>query len=168
MNRKKTTLTIDRLRDVLEYDCSTGLFKWRKAPSKYGHVNPGDCAGTANGNGYVRIWIDGVLYHAHRIAWFYVHMELPTGHIDHINGIKSDNRIDNLRDVDRSVNLQNRKCAQTNNRSGLIGAHAKRDKFTSSIQLDGVTERLGTFNTAEDAHHAYLIAKRVKHEGNTL
>jgi hypothetical protein len=168
MSRKKTALTFERLHELMQYDSLTGSFVWVKTPSKFGHVSPGQIAGTPNGNGYIRVWIDGVLYHAHRLAWLFVTGAWPEGVIDHINGSKSDNRFANLRDVSHSVNLQNRKGAQKNNKAGLLGAYKKRGKFVSGIQVDGSNLSLGVFESAEAAHAVYLNAKRRLHEGNTL
>lgn len=168
MSRNKTPLTIEVARDLLNYSPLTGEFHWAKSPSKYGSVRAGDRAGTDNGNGYLRIFVGGVLYHAHRLAWFHFYGEWPKEHIDHINGKRFDNRISNLRDVARSVNLQNRRKAQANNASGLIGAHTKNDRFTSSLLVEGKTFRLGAFTKAEDASAAYIEAKRIHHAGNTL
>ena len=85
------SLTAERLREVLDYDPDTGVFtrKVRTASS----VKVGDVAGSLNGKGYIRIRVDGRLYFAHRLAWLYVHGEWPVDQVDHINGIKNDNRI---------------------------------------------------------------------------
>ena len=112
-------------------------------------------------------WIE---YLGYRLAWLYVHGKLPDGDIDHINGKPSDDRIKNLRDVSRSVNLQNQRAARSNNSSGLLGVFFQKtmNKWTSKIQLDWKTKSLGYFDTAEEAHAAYLKAKRELHEGCTI
>lgn len=105
---------------------------------------------------------------AHRIAWALQHGEWPQGEIDHINGDRQDNRIENLRDVPSFVNKQNLRSATKRNRLGILGVHARRGKFRAFISVDGAVRALGTFHSAIEAHAAYLAAKRAGHKGNTL
>jgi hypothetical protein len=84
--------------------------------------------GTSNGFGYLRITVLGKSYYAHRLAWFYMNGEWPD-QIDHINGIKSDNRIENLRNVTVQQNNQNKLNAQTpQKRQGLWLAKTAKTK----------------------------------------
>ena len=96
--------------------------------------------------------------------------EHPKGDIDHINGIKDDNRIENLRDVSKSVNLQNRKQAPKHSSSGVLGVswHEDCQKWRASIKIQGKKKYLGLFTSKEEAHQVYVAAKRQFHEGNTL
>jgi hypothetical protein len=98
------------------------------------------------------------------------HGEWPAQQIDHINMNRTDNRIANLRSVSPRVNSENRRTAQSQNLVGLRGVswrdHCK--KWRSRITVHGVEHRLGQFDTAEDAHAAYLEAKRRLHEGCTI
>ena len=114
--------------------------------------------------------VDRFYTFAHRMAWLYMTGELPTADIDHINGIRNDNRFSNLRNVSRTVNLQNRRNAGANNKSTrIIGAYPSyANKFTSRIRVHGKDQYLGTFDTAQQAHAAYLSAKRRLHEGCTI
>jgi len=116
--------------------------------------------------------IDGKIYLAHRLAWLYVHGVMPKKNIDHINGVKTDNRIENLRDVAQSVNLQNLQRARKNRKSSrLLGvSHSNRGTclarpYRARIVVDGRELSLGTFATEQEAHQAYLAAKRIHHEG---
>lgn len=149
-------LTVKRLRELLHYDPLTGVF-----------TRDGKQAGTTD-RAYVAISIDNKLYGAHRLAWLYVHGVWPSEHVDHIDGNARNNRLLNLRDVSRSVNMQNRRKAQANNRSKLMGAMRNRDGWMARIQTNGVKRYLGQFPTAELAHQAYLNAKRELHEGCTI
>lgn len=161
-------LTADRLRQLLAYDSTTGVFTRLVA------LDPGGSAGEVAGTlqkstGYRRVCVDGTVYRENRLAWLYVYERWPVAHIDHRNGVRDDNRIDNLREATRTVNSQNRRRAQRNNlSSGLLGVTAKRDKWVASIRVDRRLRHLGTFATKEAAHQRYLQAKRALHIGCTL
>ena len=155
-----------KLKQLASYDENTGKFTWiarRKG------VRVGDVAGSMMSHGYVAIGIYGVDYTAHRLAWLYVHGCWPSGYIDHINGIRSDNRIENLRDVSQSVNMQNVYAAKSNSKTGYRGVswHAQREKYTARIKVGGKYLSLGLHETPDGAHAAYMDAKRKLHEGCT-
>jgi len=97
-----------------------------------------------------------------------VHRRWPEHDIDHINGVRADNRISNLRDVVRAVNLQNRRSSHRRSLSGLLGVKKNHNGWSAGITKQGVLLHLGTFKTPEQAHSAYIAAKRQFHEGNTL
>ena len=159
-------LTADRVREVLAYDPETGQFTWRVRTGPRGVV--GARAGTTDLRGYRRIDIDGCTYWAHRLAWLHVHGTWPEVEIDHINGDRADNRIVNLRSVPRGVNQQNLRRAHKNNRSGLLGVSKWRNRWGARIKVDGVQTWLGVFDTPQEAHEAYLAAKRQMHDGCTI
>ena len=158
-------LTAERLRELLHYDPETGVFVWVVRSNQ--NTPTGATAGTT-GQPYIVISIAGRLYGAHRLAWLYVHGVWPARHIDHRDGNGNNNRIANLRDVPRTVNMQNRRKAQANNQSGLQGAMKNGNSWMSRIAVNGVPKYLGTFPTPELAHQAYLEAKRKLHEGCTI
>lgn len=91
--------------------------------------------------------------------------ELP---IDHINGVKDDNRWLNLREVPTKVNLQNRHKPNVTNSTGLLGVFPRNGKFKAALWSDGKSRHLGTFDTPEEAHQKYLEEKRKLHEGCTI
>lgn len=160
-------LTQDRLKAVLDYNPETGVFVWKEWRGGKAH------AGTAAGRlsrGYVGIGVDGRRYRAHRLAWLYVTGEWPADEIDHINGAKADNRWVNLRQADRSINNQNRVRAHRNNTTGVLGVRPMlgTTRFFASIRIRGRSIHLGTFDTTEQAHAAYLDAKRREHAGCTI
>jgi hypothetical protein len=148
-------LTAERLREHLDYDLETGLFRRKKSIAN--SVQIGEVAGGINSSdGYRCIRVDGKRYKAHRLAWLYVHGCWPK-EIDHINGKRDDNRIANLREVTRRENGQNR----SEHRDGkLVGAsYSKQDKkWTAQIWVHRKKRHLGYFETEEDAHNAYLMA----------
>ena len=161
-------LTAERLRELLHYDPETGVFTWQK--KRNCRVKLGGVAGSIYNNGYRVIGVDRKYRLAHRLAWLYVHGEMPAGEIDHINGDRTDNRIANLRDVSKSVNNQNKKHAMSNNTSGLLGAcwDSYNHQWKAQIGLNGKQYKIGVFDSAESAHAAYLAAKRKLHEGCTI
>ncbi|MBU4609190.1 HNH endonuclease [Achromobacter sp. GG226] len=164
MNRKPDP-TPQRIRELLTYDQNSGAFHWK---ARAGVHRTGRIAGSlCRKDGYVIISIDRTKRPAHRLAWAYVYGEWPKRLIDHINGVRTDNRIANLRDVDQSTNLQNRKRPTENSYSGVLGAHYSKSKrrYYASILVRGKVHRLGSFLTAAEAGLAYQNAKRRLHEG---
>jgi hypothetical protein len=109
-------------------------------------------------NGYMRVTFKGKVYKEHRLIFLLHHGYLPE-FIDHINGIRSDNRIENLRGATRLQNNSNR-LKRSNNTSGFKGVHLHKatGKFQARIGVGGVRVSLGLFNTAEEAHEAYKKA----------
>jgi hypothetical protein len=155
-----------RVREVLAYDPETGQFTWRVSTGPRGVA--GARAGTTNLRGYIEISLDGRKYLAHRLVWAHVYGIWPDDQIDHINGDRADNRIVNLRDVPRAINQQNLRRASKYNCSGLLGVSKHNARWRARIQTEGVVVRLGTFDTAQQAHEAYLAAKRQMHIGCTI
>jgi hypothetical protein len=94
------------INEYLQYNPETGVIIWNY---KGKLAFPGKLAGSINKNGYIQIYLKGKQYYAHRLAWYLHYGKWPTKHVDHINGIRNDNRINNLRDVSASINLLNQK-----------------------------------------------------------
>lgn len=162
-SRHRPALTQQRLKQLLCYDPESGLFK-RAMPSK--GPKPQDGVGWTRDGGYRMITVDGRPYRAHRLAWLYVHGKWPVEHIDHINGITSDNRVTNLREASVQQNLANSKKPITNT-SGYKGVswHKAAKKWAARIRSEGGTRHLGLYETAEEAHAAYCAeAQRTKGE----
>lgn len=161
----KPILTAARLRELLHYDPETGFFTSKRGA---GRVPTGARSGGLKSQGYRYIEIDGVKHKEHRLAWLYVTGEWPEHTIDHINGVRDDNRFMNLRDVSRSINKQNTRSSYACNPSGFLGVSRHQHLWQASIQINRKQKYLGRFKTPEEAHEAYLSAKRLLHEGNTL
>lgn len=153
------TLTADRLREVLRFDSATGEFYWL-CPTRR-RIVQGAKAGTLRPDGYRRIRIDNKTYLAHRLAWLYVHGEFPASKLDHSNRNRDDNRLANLRTATDVQNSQNRVTRPP--ASGLSGAVAHGSRWQSHINAAGKRTHLGTFDTAEEAHAAYIAARRELH-----
>jgi HNH endonuclease len=163
----KTDLTAARLRELLDYDPNTGRFIWRSDQKR--KPKPGAVAGCDDGSGYVRISIDGSLYRAHRLAWLFTYGQWPKNDIDHIDCNRSNNAITNLRDATRSINLQNQRRARSDNKSsGLLGVYKDAGRWKSKIRVGEDVVLLGRFDTSEEAHKAYVQAKRKLHPGCTI
>jgi len=159
-------LTAARLRELLAYDPLTGEFRWRRARRG---TPIGALAGGKTSHGYIHIGVDGRGQHyAHRLAWLYMNGEWPTCEVDHINGDGLNNRWDNLRDVSRAENIQNRRRAHRTSQTGFLGVSRKGSGFTAEISVSGQRRYLGMFKSAQEAHDAYVEAKRAIHPGNTL
>lgn len=155
-------LSYNRAAELLRYEPESGLLTWRVARGNA--VIPGSVAGHRTPNGYLHVTIDGKGYPAHRIAWLLTHGEFPRGMIDHINGVRSDNRIPNLRDVDTCANQQNKWKAQENNQAGFAGVRRTASgRYQARIKSGSQSHHLGMFDTAEQAHSAYLQAKGAHH-----
>lgn len=145
------SLTATRLRELLDYDHETGIFRWK---TNRGGVCERAVAGSLRKNGYIMIRIDYRNYRSHRLAWLYMHGHWPIGEIDHINGITKDNRIINLREATHSQNLYNR-ALQSNNKSKMKGVSKSGGRWRATICINKRKIHIGCFLTPEQAHAAY-------------
>jgi hypothetical protein len=114
-----------RLRELLFYDPKTGIFTWKV--DRNNRIKKGSVAGTQSGDGYVNIFVDRKNYRAHRLAWLYMYNEQPPAIIDHINGVRDDNRIENLREATNSLNMHWAK--KPNKDSGYYGVNKNGDRW---------------------------------------
>ena len=157
----------ERLLEVLDFEPFTGFFRWK------GRLGPraaaGTIAGSDDGQGYVRIRVDGKGYRAHRLAWLAFYGKWPNGQIDHINHCRSDNRIENLREVTHSENQRNASRSKRNI-SGHPGVsfESRRRKWRVEVSITGANGRsrrkhIGYFenlNDAADASRKALLENR--------
>jgi hypothetical protein len=149
---------------VLHYNPETGEFLWNLPRPK---VQVGQRAGYEKKNkGYIYIEIDGKSYSAHRLAWFYMTGAEPKGHIDHINGKKTDNSFANLREA---TSGQNRANSKHNNKTGMKGVRCShwipegKRRWMAQITHNKKVMYLGSFFTKEEAHAAYCDAAKRLH-----
>ena len=152
---------------IFDYNSLTGELL-RK--TNRGKAKAGSSAGVVRNDGRLQIWVKGKTYLSHRAIWLMVTGSWPSKMIDHINGNPKDNRFANLRDVSNSVNTQNQRLSQRRSKTGLLGVvtHKEKGVYSSTICVDGVRTWLGFHATPEQAHQAYLLAKRKLHQGCTI
>ena len=160
-------LTVDRLREYLDYDPLTGRFSRRLPQGKSRRFAAGTEPGTLTDKGYRRITIDGRQYMAHQLAWLHYYGVWSPTRLDHKNEVKSDNWIGNLRCASRRTNAENKGRANSNNRSGWLGVHyrPRARKYHAQICVDKRVQGLGHYVDPEEAHLIYLVAKAFFHPG---
>ncbi len=160
-------LTQEQLKESLHYDPETGVFTRLRTQAH----NAG--SGSTNAAGYTMISVLGTQQYAHRLAVLYMTGKWPEGQVDHRNGVRNDNRWANLRDSSALVNQQNLRAAQSNNQVGLLGVSHWPNRrgtkhYVAQLFANGRRVLCSYHHTPEEAHAAYLKAKREHHEGNTL
>ena len=164
MPKNHPELTAERLRELLSYDPNAGQFRRQKKCE----TAIGSIAGSKCGLGYIRISVDGRRYYAHRLAWLYIYGKWPTEEVDHINGVRDDNGIENLRQATHAENQQNR-ALRRDNTSGYTGVRfhplrTRKKRWTASISIEGKRLYLGNFETEKEAVAAYATAKEAEHK----
>lgn len=139
------------LKNLIDYNKEAGVFT-RKISTSNG-ANAGDIAGTTHPSGYKKIRVLGINnpISSHRLAWFYVYGVWPD-YIDHINGVRGDNRIKNLRSVSKAENNLNKKIFK-NNSSGVSGLNwiPRLNKWRVRIGVSGKYQSVGCFQYKWDA-----------------
>jgi len=142
-------ITQSKLKKILHYNEITGVFTRRFTIRK--GINKGDVVGCLN-KGYLTVYVDNRAYRLHRLAWLYVYGEHPLNQIDHINGVRDDNSIANLRDVTNKENHKN-KTLLKNNKSGVAGVSwcKRRNRFRVNITVDLRHIHIGCYKSFLDA-----------------
>ena len=155
-------MSLDNVRDYLTYDPWTGIFRWLGKPpgERTPNLSGQEAGSTRRKDEYVIITLSRRHYYAHRLAWLFVHGELPAQAIDHINGDPSDNRIVNLRLASVAENTRNQRRPHRDAASGFKGVTWDRDreKWRAQIGAGRLMRNLGRFDTREQAARAYDAA----------
>lgn len=156
-------LTQSELMDFVAYDKLTGTFTWKKNTGK--KKMAGKVAGYLDLKGYWGISILGHQVRAHRLAWLYVYGSVPDCQIDHKNGNKTDNRIENLRLATNQFNQFNIGISK-NNTSGFKGVNfvETNQMWRAKITINRKTICLGYHPTAIRASLAYKLAAHFYHK----
>lgn len=152
--------------NLLAYDAETGVVTRRVSLSNSTKI--GDVAGSPTKKGYIAISVAGEKHLAHRLAWLLHTGAWPQGQIDHKDGVRTNNAIQNLRDVSNRTNSENRKTPC--NSSGLLGVSwmTNARKWRAQICVKGAVIYLGLFVDKHAAYAAYLAAKKQLHVGHVI
>lgn len=165
------TISVEQLHEMLKYNSGTGKFIWREraesfpasasAIRRFNSAYAGSQVYEEDHRGYLRMVLLGKRCKSHRVAWAMHHGDWPADQIDHINGVRSDNRIENLRAASQVENSRNTRIPATN-MSGVMGVHWDKVNWTWTASI-GVKSRpvyLGTFKHFEDAVKARRDAEQ--------
>jgi hypothetical protein len=155
-------ITQERLHEMFEYRDGT---LYRK--KSLGRTKAGDKVGFVNDKGYMAVNIDKQCIPVHRLIWVMQHGVFPEL-IDHIDGDRQNNRIENLRQADRFGNAQNKRMHK-NNRSGAKGVywHAKKQKWIAQVVCNGRIYQLGAHDDLQEADEVACLAREMLHKSFT-
>lgn len=157
----KELITAEEARQLFHYNPETGDLTWKVSR---GRIASGRIVRTRHNHGYYSVRINRGQYLVHRVIWLIVHGRWPTEHIDHANGVRTDNRLCNLREATRSENQWNQAISRRN-KSGFKGVfwakHA--NKWEARVEVSGKRQYLGRYDTREEAHAAYCKAAKELH-----
>jgi hypothetical protein len=162
-NIMKKIIAVEYIKQCIDYDADTGLFVWKERPREHFKTERGHKQTNArqvgkpafavpHSAGYLHGALDGVRMFAHRVAWAIHYGHWPEDEIDHINHVKTDNRIDNLRATNRLDNGKNL-SRKSNNKSGVNGVHvhSKTKRFIAQIRVNRRVIHLGSFVSLQEA-----------------
>jgi hypothetical protein len=152
--KRRSDLTIELIRKLSFYE--GGRLFWA-CHCHQAHIRFGMEAGRMSSQGYRVIMIAGIEYPAHRIAWAHHHGKWPKNETDHKNGIRNDNRIENLRDATYSQNCANRKIDERN-KTGVKGIYVRGDNGTFRVKCN--RKNIGSFKTIQEAIIARFEAEK--------
>lgn len=157
-------MTAKQARELFDYNPKTGALVWRVTPTN--RVRVGGIAGSPDKDGYLKVCVNYKSYKVHRVAWLYVYGDWPRGQIDHINRVRNDNRICNLRCVPGQQEQQQNVGLSARNKSGFVGVcfSRKAKKWEARIGCAGKKTWLGYFDSPEAASSAYQRAKSSMHK----
>jgi len=159
IKEKRDHASYERVKELFSYR-DDGCLIWKVTRSN--RKKAGSTAGTERKNAYVLVGIDGVIYRAHRIIWLWHHGYIPEGEVDHINRVKHDNRIENLREVSRQCNARNTGNF-SHNTSGVKGIYTHKswgDVWRVEIHVNGKKYNIGNYKGVDEAVLARLAAEQ--------
>ena len=156
---KKPPITYEQAASEVSYEPNTGRFI---------RASTGRETGTKTCYGYIQVNVAKRIVRANRLAVLLQTGEWPVGVVDHINGVRDDNRWANLRDVSHAINAQNVKSASRRNKLGALGVHQDRGKFKVVMTAYGRHHFVGRFSTLDEAKQAHAQAKQRLHAGAVM
>ncbi len=161
INEKESLITQTDLFELFNYDEITGIVIWKKSRSN--RIKLGTKVGSLSKHGYLQVRLNGKLWLLHRLIWLMKTGNFPKLYIDHINGIRSDNSWNNLREVNRNQNMQNIHNSHFDSATGLLGVTFDKQsgKYKAQMTVNGEKVLNKLFNTPDEARECYL---RVKEE----
>lgn len=144
-------ITQNLLKELVEYDPIIGIMTYKITTSNKN--KKGGTVGYVNDGGYTEVMIFGNKYLVHRLIWKYVYNKFPDNFIDHINGIRTDNRLDNLREASTQQNSWN-SSTRKDSTTGYKGVSIDKrcGKYRAYININGKQKSLGYYTTAYEAH----------------
>jgi len=148
---RDAALTANSMATIFSYFPERGVLVWNIGRRK------GLDAGSQNDRGYLVICVNNRRYKAHHLIWLRHYGEWPSQAIDHINGNKLDNRVENLRLATHQQNMWNRRAKGGRPLKGITRVG---NKWAAQIRVNGTTLHLGYFSTPEAAHNAYVAKAR--------
>jgi hypothetical protein len=165
LRKGQRVLTYDEVREKFTFYEDSGQFIWNSRNRESFNTKAGfsifnarfagrPFGGLHEATGYIYGNVGGRVFAAHRLIWLWMTGEWPD-QVDHINGMRNDNRWCNLRNVDRSANMKNASM-RTDNTSGFVGVYyVKRSgKWIAKLVANGVAIHIGTFDSPEKAAEA--------------
>lgn len=162
-------ITQQRLKELFDY--LDGQLVRKKSTGK-GKNSKRWGVGTVLGHktkaGYILGSVDYTLYKVHRLIWLWHKGVFPSKHLDHIDGNPSNNRIENLREATDAENMQNQRKPRITNKLQVQGVYKVNSKYRAVITTNKKSKHLGYFKTAEEAHQAYIKAKKEQHSFSTI
>lgn len=162
MQKHETPELLAAMLSKLEIDSEAGIVRWKRVDGVHPKV-AGKRAGSDYAKGYRRIRIDGIRIMEHRLIWAFVNGKWPDNEIDHINTIRAENRISNLREATHSQNTINQPKRSTNT-SGFKGVSIDPyGRWRADIWLNGKQQYLGRYRTPTEASKSYRLAARKLH-----
>ena len=162
-------LTQERLKELFDYQDGQLIRKTNRGRGVDGNRwKVGTILGSKLDYGYYGASVDFKSYKLHRLVWLWHKGYLPKLQIDHIDGNPSNNSIENLREVTPSQNMQNQRKPRANNKLGFQGVYKVKNRYRAVVTTNGKGKHIGYFSTPEEAHQAYVLAKREVHEFSTI
>lgn len=149
-------ISSERARELFDYDPASGILRW-KNPAANQSRRIGTIAGWKQGKKYLQVVIGNNKYLVHRLIWLMTYGKWPAHQIDHINGVRDDNRLANLRQATNSQNTCNSRV-RSDSASGFKGVAKRKNKWIARIYVGGRGKSLGYYETAQEAHAAYCKA----------